>query len=146
MRFGTVQCTPSSDVISRRSLVPMGALQRASNRQSGQTTYTLPDLSTSAEGRAPDRMPPGSPLNRICAPRNVWLHVKPPSVDLNERTAVSKQSSMGTITVPLGCTTGCPPMTQALSGVVLAAPHLKPPSVDVRIWTKLSWLLLSYSV
>src|SRR2546421_12401538 len=111
MRLGSVQWMPSAEEISTRSLFP--ALQKASNRQSSQTTYTLPDLSISAEGRAPERIPPGSVSKTICAARTVLLHVLPPSVDLKDRIAVSKQSSIGTMTVPLGCTSGWPPMTQA---------------------------------
>src|SRR5437879_5094763 len=146
MRFGTVQRMPSAEEISTRSLVPTGALQAASNRQSFQTTYTLPDLSISAVGSGPERIPPGSPSKSICAARTVLLQVLPPSVDLKDRIAVSKQSSIGTMTVPLGCTRGWPPMTQALSGVVNAGPHVLPPSVEVLICTRLILLKSSNSV
>src|SRR5947208_4454179 len=146
MRYGTVQLTPSEEEIITRSLVPMGALQADSNRQSSQTTYTRPDLSISAVGRGPERILPGSPSKRICAARTVLLQLLPPSVERKERIAVSKQSSMGTMTVPLGCTRGCPPMTHALSGVVNAGPHVLPPSVEVLICTWLMLLALSNSV
>src|SRR5438105_3853706 len=147
MRFGSVQWMPSAEEINTRSLLPaMGELQRASKRQSFQTTYTLPDLSISAVGSGPLRIPPGSPPKRICAARTVLLQVLPPSVDRKERIAVSKQSSMGTMTVPLGCTRGCPPMTQALSGVVCGAPHVKPPSLEVLICTRLALVKSSNSV
>src|SRR2546423_11970368 len=106
MRLGKVQWMPSAEEINTRSLVPIGALQAASKRQPDQTTYTLPDLSISAEGRGPERIPPGSPSKRICAARTGLLQLWPPSLDRKARTAVSKQSSMGTITVPLGCTSG----------------------------------------
>ena len=146
MRLGTVQLTPSAEEIITRSLVPMGALQADSNRQSFQTTYTRPDLSISAVGRGPERILPGSPSKRICAASTALLQVAPPSVDLMDRTAVSKQSSMGTMTVPLGCTSGCPPMTQVWSGVVFAAPHVNPPLVEVLNWTRLMLHALSNSV
>src|SRR2546423_2745461 len=137
---------PSVEEISTRSLVPMGALQRASKRQSLQTTYTLPDLSIAAVGRGPARIAPGSPSKRIWAARTVLLQLLPPSVERKERTAVSKQSSIGTMTVPLGWTRGCPPMTQALSADVFGAPHVLPPSVEVLICTRLALLKSSNSV
>src|SRR2546421_2211495 len=87
MRFGAVQWTPSAEELSRRSLVPIGALQRASNRQSDQTTYTLPDLSISAEGRSGERIPPGLPSLSICEIKAGWVQVLPPSVDLIARSA-----------------------------------------------------------
>src|SRR3989442_14195270 len=110
MRFGRVQWMPSAEEISRRSLVP--AKQKFSKRQSVQTTYTLPDLSISAEGRSGERIAPGGPSLSSCVAITDLLQVLPPSMDLKDRIAVSTQSSMGTMTVPLGCTTGWPPMTQ----------------------------------
>src|SRR5207237_7678907 len=99
-----------------------------------------------AETRPPPRrvyggMPPFGPKKTSCPTRDGLLQVWPPSVDLIDRTVVSKQSEMGMTTVPLGCTSGWPPITQVSSGVVLGAPQVAPPSVDVLIWTRFarSW-------
>ena len=40
---------------------------------------------------------------------------------------------MGTTTVPLGCTSGCPPMPVARFAVAVAGPPVRPPSVEVLI-------------
>src|SRR3989442_13474743 len=98
MDFGSVQCRPSSEVIITISL----ALQPGSSRQSCETTYTLPEPSISAEGRGPVRRFPLTREESICAARTTLLQLLPPLVDLKDRTVVSKQSSIGTITVPLG--------------------------------------------
>src|SRR5437763_12500799 len=142
MRFTADQLVPLVEVLITRSL----ALQPLSKRQSYQTTYTLPDLSISAEGRSGARIPPATPNVLIVATVTVLLQLTPPFVDLKARTLPSKQSSIGTMTVPLGCTRGCPPMTQALLAVVFGAPHVLPPSVEVLICTRLLRLWSSNSV
>ena len=50
------------------------------------------------------------------------LHDIPPFVEANAPTAVALALSMGTITVPFGCTTGWPPITPVL--FVLGADHV----------------------
>src|SRR5437868_444729 len=122
IRRGRLQVMPSDDEDKTRSSMPV--LQRNSDRQSGQVTYTLPDPSMLAETRPPPRrlyggMPPFGPKKTSCPTRDGLLQVWPPSVDLIDRTVVSKQSEMGMTTVPLGCTSGWPPITQVSSGVVL---------------------------
>src|SRR5215470_5079333 len=146
MRFTNVQWMPSRDVGITRSLGVPGELQPTSNRQSSQTTYTLPALSISAVGRGPERSAPGSGAAKICAASTGLLQLLPPLVGLKDRSTVSKQSSMGTMTVPLGWTRGCPPMTQALSGVVSVGPQVSPPLVEVLICTVLRPLASSNSV
>ena len=47
----------------------------------------------------------------------VLLQLAPPLLEVKARSAVSLVLSMGTITVPLGCTSGCPPMPVALLAV-----------------------------
>ena len=58
----------------------------------------------------------------------------PPLVDEN---ADSPKVSIGTTTLPFGCTSGCPPIPVARFEVVVAAPQVRPPSLDVliRIWS-----------
>src|SRR5207253_12784 len=109
MRCGVVQVMPSVDVDSRRSSTPV--VQRASARQFCHVTYTLPDLSMPADTRSPARRLPAGPKKISCPTKDGRLQVLPPSVDLIERTLDSKQSEMGMITVPFGCTSGWPPMT-----------------------------------
>src|SRR2546421_12761404 len=79
-------------------------------RESDQATKTLPAPSISAVGRAPLRMPPASvwwlmPVMVVTLPQ-----LTPPLVDDKAPTAVSLALSRGTTTVPLGWTTGCPPI------------------------------------
>ena len=72
------------------------------------------------------------------------LQVAPPLVEWNAPTAVSLALSVGTITVPSGRTTGWPPITPVL--LVLAAPQVSPPSLEVLICSRLPAPLLSHSV
>src|SRR5690242_9867395 len=113
-------------------------------RQSAQATYTVPAPSISALGSGPSRRLLATVWCRMVAMVVVELHVTPPLVEWNAPTAVSLALSIGTITVPSGRTTGCPPMTPAL--LVFAAPQLWPPSVDVLIWSRLPAPLSSHSV
>src|SRR6266567_430741 len=57
------------------------------------------------------------------------LQLVPPLVELKAPTALSLALSIGTITVPSGRTTGCPPMTPVL--LVAGALHALPPLVEV---------------
>src|SRR2546421_4648516 len=142
IRVVSDQLRPSVEVDMTMSF----AEHPGSNRQSYQTTYTLPAASISADGSAGARSDPPTSELMFCATSTTRLQLAPPSVDLNASTEASKQSSMGTMTVPLGWTTGCPPMTHALSGVVFAAPHVRPPSVEVLIWTRFRLVKSSNSV
>ena len=54
----------------------------------------------------------------------------PPFVEMK---AEIPEVSIGTITVPLGCTSGCPPTPAAWVAVVFAAPQVRPPSLEVLI-------------
>ena len=72
------------------------------------------------------------------------LQLAPPLVELNAPIAVSLALAVGTITVPLGRTTGWPPMTPVL--LVFGAPQVRPPSVDVLISSRLPAPLSSHSV
>src|SRR6184192_3094909 len=102
MRFGAVHERPLVEVLITISL----ALQPGSNRQSYQTTYTLPEASTSAEGRSGLRMNEGSKKVNRSAILTVLLQLAPPLVERNEaRMAIVKfclNSMIGTTTVPLG--------------------------------------------
>src|SRR5439155_14377879 len=121
------QFRPSVDVLSTMSLLR----HPLRNRQSCQTTYTLPAPSISAEGSGPDRRLPASAWLRTRATLTDRLHVPPPSVDRNEMIAFSNALAAGTTTVPFGCTTGCPPSPVARLAVATGVPQVSPPSCDV---------------
>ena len=69
----------------------------------------------------------------------------PPFVDTKDSMAPSDPVSIGTTTVPFGCTTGCPPMTLDPAGM-LASAHVKPPLVETDMWSWLPCPKSSYSV
>src|SRR6266511_3475470 len=77
------QARPSVEVLMTMSLLA----QRLRNRQSCQTTYTLPAASTSAEGNGPDRRFPASAWSRTRATVTVRLQLAPPSVERLTTTA-----------------------------------------------------------
>ena len=64
------------------------------------------------------------------------FQVAPPSMEVNASMSVPNTSSIGTMTVALGCTTGCPPMPCTASAVFKAGPQVTPPSVEVLIQTR----------
>src|SRR6516165_45844 len=68
----------------------------------------------------------------------------PPLVLLNERiSSLPAKDSKGTTTVPLGCTTGCPPSPVAPPLGARAGPQVRPPSVEVFIITESPALVTS---
>src|SRR3954447_13439064 len=95
------------------------------NRQSLQATYTLPAASISADGRGPSRRLPATLWCEIVAIVVTAVQLAPPLVDLKAPIVVSFALAVGTMTVPLGWTTGCPPMTPAL--LVAGALQVLPP-------------------
>src|SRR5579885_3170563 len=110
IRVTALHVTPSLDVLYTRSLVEQ--LER--KRQSSQTTHTVPAPSTAAEGSGPLRIPPASAWNWILETVIGALQLAPPSEELNEAITLV---SIGTMTVPFGCTSGCPPMPTAMLAV-----------------------------
>src|SRR3954470_12007615 len=114
------------------------------NRQSVHATYTVPLPSTSADGSGPSRRLPATAWCRIVAMVVVALHDAPPLVELNAPTAVSLALSIGTTTVPLGRTTGWPPITP--EPLEAAADQVWPPSVEVLILSRLPAPWSSHSV
>src|SRR5207302_7069852 len=115
-------------------------------RLSSHPTNTRPAPSISAVGSGPERRLPATVCVRISAIVVTSVQEPPPLVERNAPTAVSLALSMGTITVPLGWTTGWPPRPAWPLAVVFLAPHVSPPSEDVLIWIRLPWPLLSHSV
>ena len=128
MRAGILHVTPSLDLLSTRSL----AVQFTRKRQSDQTTYTVPAASISAEGNGVLRNPPCSAWSVILEIDTVLLQVVPPSLELNA-SMLFETPRIGTITLPLRCTSGCPPRPAAELAVARAAPQVSPPSVEVDI-------------
>src|SRR5207244_5322991 len=114
-----------------------------------QTTYTLPDASISAEGRGiVARMPPFGRRKATTATLWVGPQLAPPFVETKAEMRKLKRVKplIGTITVPFGCTRGCPPMPNALLVVVCAAPQFTPPLLEVLIWIRSPNVLSSNSV
>ena len=94
-----------------------------------------PAPSISADGSGPSRRLPATVWWRIVAIVVTALQLAPPLVELNAPMAVSLAFAIGTMTVPSGRTTGWPPITPVL--LVVGAPHVSPPSVDVLICSRL---------
>src|SRR5689334_16121596 len=100
-RTTVVHVVPLVDV-----LMTMSSRAPLRKRESCQTTYTLPEPSISADGSGPLRRPPGT----VCADTDAMVtgaaQLPPPLVERNARMDVSVALAIGTITVPLGWTTG----------------------------------------
>src|SRR5262245_6325565 len=139
MRTTEVQDVPFVEVLITMSF----ALQPERNRQSCHTTYTVPPASTSAEGRGGLRSDPATPCRLIEETLDGPVKLAPPFVDTNAWTDPSNPSSIGTITVPFGCASGCPPMTELPGTDELV--HVSPPSVDRLILNVLPVPLSSHS-
>src|SRR5215469_14913670 len=123
-REGALQWTPSDETIMTMSF----SAQLLRKRQSCQATYTLPALSTAADGSDSVRKLPLTKCSSIDDATTVLLQLPPPFVEVKERTLPSKASSIGTTTVPFGRTTGWPPIPLAKSAVLRTGPHVAPPS------------------
>src|SRR3954447_15312163 len=120
------------------------ALQARRKRQSAHATYTVPLPSISADGKGPSRRLPATLWCRIVAIVVTALQLAPPLAELNAPMAVSFAFAVGTMTVPLGRTTGWPPITPLL--LVAGADQCWPPSMDVLICRRLPAPWLSHSV
>src|SRR4051794_13757286 len=129
-----------SEWLSTMSLV----LQLLRKRQSFHATKTVPPPSISAEGSGPSRRPPATLWWRTVAIVVTALQLAPPLVELNAPIAVSFALAVGTTTVPLGRTTGWPPITPLL--LVAGADHVCPPSLDRLIRRALPAPWSSHSV
>src|ERR1700755_1285932 len=106
------------------------AEQLLSKLQSDQERYTVPAPSIAAEGKPALRMPPASPWLGAVAMLTAPVQLAPPLVEMKADMPPSK-SAKGTTTVPLGCTSGLPPIPKSPFAVVFGALHVKPPSVEV---------------
>src|SRR2546430_17288507 len=97
-------------------LVPFELLEKtmsfelhfARKRQSSHATYTFPAPSISALGSGLVRRPPPTVWNAMFAMVTACDQLAPPSVERNA-ASLPVVVSNGTITVPFGRTTGCPP-------------------------------------
>ena len=65
-------------------------------------------------------------------PRRPCVHEAPPSVEVNA-SILPLRLSNGTITVPFGWTTGCPPRPLSFPAVEIGTLQVRPPSVEVLI-------------
>src|SRR6266496_5165915 len=106
MRVTALQVFPSVELLITMSLEE----QPERKRQSDHTTKTLPPPSMLTEGKLGLRKPPATKWEEM--PEITWLRPQlvPPLVELN--TSMPPPSN-GTMTVPLGCTTGSPPSPPA---------------------------------
>src|SRR6266516_4798875 len=124
-REAAVQFTPSAEVEKTMSL----AEQLARKRQSSHATYTLPAPSISAVGSGLVRSPPATPLKRVLLTATPLAHDAPPSVDRNASILLLRLSN-GTMTVPLGWTSGWPPRPLSFPAVGIGVLQVWPPSVE----------------
>src|SRR6185312_8841953 len=67
----------------------------------------------------------------VVATKTLALQLLPPLVELKARIALELAEENGTITVPFGCTTGCPPRPLGLPEGCLSGPQARPPLVEV---------------
>src|SRR5919198_121887 len=103
IRLTALQCTPSDDVLRTMSF----AAHPGSKRQSSHAAYALPAASISAVGSGLVRRPPEFGWKLILEIAVSLDHVAPPSLDW-KAAMVPWRLSNGTITLPLGATTGWP--------------------------------------
>jgi hypothetical protein len=89
---------------------------------------------------------PATTCSETLATRTGFDQLAPPLVERMEMICVSKAFAEGTITVPLACTSGCPPRPIALLAVAIGGPHVRPPSVDLLASRRLPWPLSSHVV
>src|SRR5579872_3562611 len=115
-RTGAVQVFPVVEVDTMMSL-PVQPLRK---RQSAQDTYTLPEASISADGSTLSRSPcwmtavllmssasrPATVWWLVLATRTLEVQLLPPLVEVKARIWLELAEENGTITVPLGWTSG----------------------------------------
>jgi len=104
----------------------------------------LPAPSIWAEGSALVRMPPPSVCIWTCDTSTLAFQEVPPPVEVKERIALPLVTN-GTITVPSGPTSGCPPSPSGVSAGLYGADQVFPPSVEVLITTWSPLLVMSHS-
>src|SRR4051812_29826954 len=131
MRFTALQFTPSEEFEKTMSL----EVQFLRKLQSCQATYALPAPSISAVGRALVRSPPPTAAEWIAAIVTARDQEAPPSVERNDASLPFRLSN-GTITVPFGCTSGWPPRPLSLPAVASGVLQVRPPSVDVLMYSR----------
>src|SRR4051794_8345421 len=140
-RLTALQFTPSADVLKTMSF----DVQFFRKRQSSHATYTLPAPSISATGSGLVRSGPATPANRVSEIVAALDHVAPPSVERNAASLPFRLSN-GTITLPFGCTSGCPPSPFSFPAGGTGVLQVLPPSVDVLMYSRSPSAKLSNSV
>ena len=106
----------------------------------------MPAASISADGNGSERRLPATVWSDTVATVTVELQDAPPLVERHAMIAVTPAFAAGTMTVPFGCTTGWPPRPLALLPVLSAGPQVRPPSVEVDIFSRSPLALSSNSV
>src|SRR3954451_6710470 len=140
-RLTALQSTPLVDVLKTMSF----AEHLGRKRQSCQATKTRPAPSISAVGSGLVRRPPATAWARTPETVCALDQDAPPSVERNAAVFPSRLSN-GTMTVPLGWTTGWPPRPLSWPAVSIGVLHLAPPSVEVDISSRSPSPKLSSSV
>ena len=106
----------------------------------------MPAPSISADGSpSPSRRPPATPCEVTLAIRTEAPQEVPPLVEVTERIA-DPFAEYGTTTVPLGCTTGCPPRPDGLPDGEVGADQVAPPSLERLSTIRLPLLVMSTSM
>src|SRR3954452_23901926 len=128
-RATALQSTPLDEVLKTMSL----AEHFSRKRQSCHATKTRPAPSISAVGSWLVRRPPATAWARTAETVRALDQEAPPSVERKAAVFPSRLSN-GTITVPLGWTTGWPPRPLAWPAVSIGVVHAFPPFVggDIR--------------
>src|SRR5437868_6897322 len=140
-RRTSLQVTPSDEALKTMSF----DAQFLRKRQSSHATYTFPAPSISALGSGDVRSDPATSAKREAEIVTALDHVPPPSVDRNAASLPFRLSN-GTTTVPFGCTSGWPPRPLSLPAVATGVLHVRPPSVDVLMYSRSPCAKLSNSV
>src|SRR5437773_3524569 len=125
------QLTPSEDVLNTMSF----EVHLARKRQSSHATYALPEASISAVGNGLVRRLPAAGWKAIWEMFASFVQLWPPSVERNA-AIVPFRLSKGTITVPFGCTSGCPPIPCGWPAVPTGVDQVTPPSLDVLMYSR----------
>src|SRR5947207_13815635 len=140
-RTGALQLWPPDELLRTMSL----PLHFARKRQSSQATYALPEASISALGSGLVRNPPAFGWNWMVETSTPLLHEAPPLVE-RKASIFPLRLSKGTITVPSGPTTGCPPRPLSLPAVEIGTLQFLPPSAEVLMYSRSPSPKLSNSV
>src|SRR6476469_3833060 len=131
IRAASDQVSPSADWLKTMSL----AEHLARNRQSSQATNTVPFASITALGSGLLRRPPATWWNLMLDTETPLVQDWPPSVEA-KASILPFRLSNGTIPVPFGWATGCPPSPWWCPAVGIGTLQVAAPSLEVLIGSR----------